>query len=148
MLYNYGAIMQLWAGGFALNKLCVSLPICRTFFHTMSHKIFCLSGEIFISLCWKKIMSSNLVPILDPLLVVYFKFILEFNIYSFRQFFFFSQKKESENMFLFVLNRLKYNEIHCLHDFAHMQDSQLNSSVLITVWRAVIEKSVTGLPTK
>ena len=29
--------------------------------------------------------------------------------------------------------------IHCLHDFAHKQDSQLNSSVLITVWRAVIE---------
>ena len=35
-----------------------------------------------------------------------------------------------------------------LHDFAHKQDSQLNSSVLITVWRVVIEKSVTGLPTK
>ena len=29
--------------------------------------------------------------------------------------------------------------IHCLHDFAHKQDSQLNSSVLITVWRVVIE---------
>ena len=28
---------------------------------------------------------------------------------------------------------------HCLHDFAHKQDSQLNSSVLITVWRVVIE---------
>ena len=38
--------------------------------------------------------------------------------------------------------------IHCLHDFAHKQDSQLNSSVLITVWRVVIENSVTGLPTK
>ena len=38
--------------------------------------------------------------------------------------------------------------IHCLHDFAHKQDSQLNSLVLITVWRVVIEKSVTGLPTK
>ena len=38
--------------------------------------------------------------------------------------------------------------IHCLHDFAHKQDSQLNSSVLIAVWRVVIEKSVTGLPTK
>ena len=38
--------------------------------------------------------------------------------------------------------------IHCLHDFLHKQDSQLNSSVLITVWRFVIEKSVTGLPTK
>ena len=35
--------------------------------------------------------------------------------------------------------------IHCLHDFAHEQDSQLNSSVIITVWRVVIEKSVTGL---
>ena len=29
--------------------------------------------------------------------------------------------------------------IHCLHDFAHKQHSQLNSSVLITVWRVVIE---------
>ena len=29
--------------------------------------------------------------------------------------------------------------IHCLHDFAHEQDSQLNSLVLITVWRVVIE---------
>ena len=29
--------------------------------------------------------------------------------------------------------------IHCLHDFAHKQDSQLNSLVLITVWRVVIE---------
>ena len=29
--------------------------------------------------------------------------------------------------------------IHCLHDFAHKQDSQLNSSVLITMWRVVIE---------
>ena len=29
--------------------------------------------------------------------------------------------------------------IHCLHDFAHKQDSQLNSLVLITVWRFVIE---------
>ena len=38
--------------------------------------------------------------------------------------------------------------IHCLHDFVHKQDSQLNSSVLITVWRVVIEKSVTELPTK
>ena len=38
--------------------------------------------------------------------------------------------------------------IHCLHDFAHKQDSQLNSSVLITVWRFVIENSATGLPTK
>ena len=32
--------------------------------------------------------------------------------------------------------------------FAHKQDSQLNSSVLITVWRFVMENSVTGLPTK
>ena len=32
--------------------------------------------------------------------------------------------------------------------FCHKQDSQLNSSVLITVWRFVIENSVTGLPTK
>ena len=31
------------------------------------------------------------------------------------------------------------NIIHCLHDFAHKQDSQLNSLVLITVWRVVIE---------
>ena len=31
--------------------------------------------------------------------------------------------------------------------FAHKQDSQLNSSVLITVSRVVIENSVTGLPT-
>ena len=38
--------------------------------------------------------------------------------------------------------------IHCLHDFAHKQDSQLNSSVLITVWRFVIENNVTELPTK
>ena len=29
--------------------------------------------------------------------------------------------------------------IHCLHDFPHKQDSQLNSLVLITVWRVVIE---------
>ena len=29
--------------------------------------------------------------------------------------------------------------IHWLHDFAHKQDSQLNSSVLMTVWRVVIE---------
>ena len=29
--------------------------------------------------------------------------------------------------------------LHCLHDFAHKQDSQLNSLVLITVWRVVIE---------
>ena len=28
------------------------------------------------------------------------------------------------------------------------QDSQLNSSALVTVWRVVIEKRVTGLPTK
>ena len=28
---------------------------------------------------------------------------------------------------------------HCLHDFSHKQDSQLNSLVLITVWRVVIE---------
>ena len=43
-----------------------------------------------------------------------------------------------------------YKIIHCLHDFAHKQDKQdqLNSSVLITVWRFVIENSVTGLPTK
>ena len=40
------------------------------------------------------------------------------------------------------------SSIHCLHDFEHKQDSQLNSSVLITVWRVVIEKSVTGLPAK
>ena len=30
--------------------------------------------------------------------------------------------------------------IHCLHEFAHKQGSQLNSSVLITVWRVVIER--------
>ena len=29
--------------------------------------------------------------------------------------------------------------IHRLHDFAHKQDSQLNSLVLITVWRVAIE---------
>ena len=29
--------------------------------------------------------------------------------------------------------------LHCLHDFAHKQDSQLNSLVLFTVWRVVIE---------
>ena len=33
------------------------------------------------------------------------------------------------------------NVIHCSHDFAHKQDSQLNSSILITVWRFVIKKS-------
>ena len=38
--------------------------------------------------------------------------------------------------------------IHCLHDSAHKQDSQLYSTVLITVWRFVIENSVTGLTTK
>ena len=27
---------------------------------------------------------------------------------------------------------------YTLHDFAHKQDSQLNSSALITVWRVVI----------
>ena len=32
-----------------------------------------------------------------------------------------------------------YTTIHCLHDFAHKQDSQLNSLVLITVWSVVIE---------
>ena len=41
---------------------------------------------------------------------------------------------------LFVLNvRIEICSIHCLHDFALKQDSQLNSSVLFTVWRVVIE---------
>ena len=34
------------------------------------------------------------------------------------------------------------NENTLFARFAHKQDSQLNSSVLITVWRVVIEKSV------
>ena len=38
--------------------------------------------------------------------------------------------------------------IHCLHDSAHKQDSQLNRSVLITVWRFVKENSVTEPLTK
>ena len=33
----------------------------------------------------------------------------------------------------------KFDLIHFLHDFAHKQSSQLNSLVLITVWRVVIE---------
>ena len=39
----------------------------------------------------------------------------------------------------FTQVQLKCQLIHCLHDFAHKQDSQLNSSVLITVWRVVIK---------
>ena len=39
------------------------------------------------------------------------------------------------------------NAIHSLHEFAHKQKSQLNSSVLVTVWRVVIEKGATGVPT-
>ena len=35
--------------------------------------------------------------------------------------------------------------IHCLHDFAHKQDSQLNSSVLITVWRVAVGKGAEKL---
>ena len=37
--------------------------------------------------------------------------------------------------FLFLFS----SAIHCLYDFAHKQDFQLNSSVLITVCRVVIE---------
>ena len=32
--------------------------------------------------------------------------------------------------------------IHSLHDFSRKQESQLHSSVLVTVWRVVIEKGV------
>ena len=38
--------------------------------------------------------------------------------------------------------------IHSLHDLARKQESQLNSTALVTVWRVVIEKGVTGVPTK
>ena len=36
--------------------------------------------------------------------------------------------------------------IHSLHEFARKQKSQQNSSVVVTVWRAVIEKGVTEVP--
>ena len=55
-------------------------------------------------------------------------------------------QRNSRIVFAYIVHSLL--SIHCLHDFAHKQESQLNSSVLITVWRVVIEKSVTGLPTK
>ena len=45
----------------------------------------------------------------------------------------------SDFVVLMEVYQAAYGPIHCLHDFAHKQDSQLNSSVLITVWRAVIE---------
>ena len=43
------------------------------------------------------------------------------------------------NMIKWIMWMSPFGWIHCLHDFAHKQDSQLNSSVLITVWRVVIE---------
>ena len=42
----------------------------------------------------------------------------------------------------------KVLRLHRLHDFSHKQDSQLNISDLISAWRVVIEKSVTGFPNK
>ena len=45
----------------------------------------------------------------------------------------------SDFVVLMEVYQAAYGPIHCLHDFAHKQDSQLNSSVLITVWRVVIE---------
>ena len=38
--------------------------------------------------------------------------------------------------------------LHSLHEIARKHNSDLNSSVLVTVWRVVIQKGVTGLPTK
>ena len=35
--------------------------------------------------------------------------------------------------------------IHSLHVFVCKQESELNSSALVTVWRVVIEKGVTGV---
>ena len=52
------------------------------------------------------------------------------------------------NCVIMVAESERALEIHCLYDFAHKQDSQLDSSVLITVWRVLMEKSVTGLPTE
>ena len=48
------------------------------------------------------------------------------------------------NHFHWLINKIKIlwiesAIIHCLHDFVHKQDSQLNSLLLITVWRVVIE---------
>ena len=43
------------------------------------------------------------------------------------------------NQFSGYINAFNLYSIHYLHDFAHKQDSQLNSSLLITVWRVVIE---------
>ena len=37
---------------------------------------------------------------------------------------------------------LDLTDIQSLHDFARKQESQLNSSALVTVWRVVIEKGV------
>ena len=34
------------------------------------------------------------------------------------------------------------------HEFARKQESQLNNSALVTVWRVSFEKGVTGVPTK
>ena len=50
----------------------------------------------------------------------------------------FSDGKDDFAHTLLCANRF-FMSVHCLHDFAHKQDSQLNSSVLITVWRVVIE---------
>ena len=61
---------------------------------------------------------------------------------------------ETKGFFHFEINKnilvssVRFISIHCLHDFEHKQDSQLDSSVVITVWRFVIEKSETGLPAK
>ena len=44
-----------------------------------------------------------------------------------------------EVMDWYNIRKRNYSSIHCFYDFAHKQDSQLNSLVLITVWRVVIE---------